>query len=406
MDEKKKFRTTLVLGNGFDLSLHLKTSYKAFHEYLEAKGFYGKHNSNELISMIRTSIHDYWYNFEEVIKDYALGSKATNLFKSLAIFWEGLDKFPQNWNRNLLSDMITRDILELFKQYNYFSARELLDRIDKGELSEVVSLCRKVKSQIDDIELQERKKTLAILNELKAELYSFLKNAIQGHIDIAEPSARVLLSTLGIEPKGYNSIEDGLLTKIVKEEWVFEDNIRIVSFNYTDTLYLITFVVEMAKGRAISLEYTDLKSIYFPIHGTLKENDLVFGADDVKDVPFPLQILKKSEQIIDYKGKYDVKKQFTDILNNSQEIIIFGHSIDKLDFEYYEEYLKTDSDSPIHIITYDETSVETIKHFLAKRNLHRGNREIKYYKTNESHNKQIEDLCNRIRNNVNSKAKG
>ena len=404
MEEKKKFKTTLVLGNGFDLSLHLKTNYEDFHKYLEAKGFYEKHNRNELICKIKEEIHDYWYNFEEVIKYYAVYSKSSFLYKKLSYLKEELSKFPYKLDRILISSMITGDILELFKLYNFSTVGELQDRIDNGELSEVVSLCRKIESQIDDIELQERRKTQAILNELKAELCSFLKEAIKGYIDIAEPSARVLLSMLGIEPKGYNSIEKGLLTKIVKEEWVFEDNVRIVSFNYTDTLYLITLVVEMAKRTAISLEYTDLKSIYYPIHGTLKENELIFGADDVEDIPFPLQILKKSEQIIDYKGKYDVKKRFTDILNNSQEIIIFGHSINGLDFEYYEEHLKTDSDSPIHIITYDETSVERIKHFLAKQNLHRGNREIKYYKTNESHNKQIEALCNRIRN-VNSEVK-
>ena len=36
--EEKKYKTTLILGNGFDLSLHLKTGYKDFHEYLETKG--------------------------------------------------------------------------------------------------------------------------------------------------------------------------------------------------------------------------------------------------------------------------------------------------------------------------------------------------------------------------------
>lgn len=398
MKEKKIYKVTLIIGNGFDLSLQLKTSYKNFHEYLEAKGFYEKHNSNELISRIRTNIHDYWYDFEKVIKDYAQSSKACFLFRRLAIFREILDDFYHNWNRDLLSDAITSDILDLFKEYDSSYVEKLLDKIDDRELSEVMDLCRKIETQIDDIEQRERKNTQAILDELKKELNLFLNDATKGHIDISEPSARVLLSTLGIEPKGYNSIEEGLLTKIVKEEWVFEDNVRIISFNYTDTLYLIAKVVELAKGRAFPLEFEDLKNIYFPIHGTLKEEELVFGADDVEGIPYPLQILKKSEQIIDYKGKYDVKKQFTDILNNSQEIIIFGHSINGLDFEYYEEYLKTDSDSPIHIITYDETSVETIKHFLAKRNLHRSNREIKYYKTNEFHNKQIETLCNRIRN--------
>lgn len=395
--EEKKYKITLILGNGFDLSLQLKTSYKGFHEYLETKGFYEKHSSNELVRMIKTNIHDYWYNFEAVIKDYALRSKAAVMFRRLDKFREGLDRFLHDWNRDLFSDIITSEILDLFNQYNFSSAIELLNKINDGELSEIMSICRKIESQIDDIELQERRKTLAILNELKTELYSFLKNAIKGCIDISEPSARVLLSTLGIDPKGYNSIEEGLLTKIVKEEWVFEDNVRIVSFNYTDTLYLIAKVVELAKGRAFPLEFEDLKNIYYPIHGTLKEKELVFGVDGIEGIPFPLQILKKSEQIIDYKEKYDVKKRFTDILNNSQEIIIFGHSINGLDFEYYEEYLNTDSDSPIHIITYDESSVDNIKHSLVKRNLHCGNREIKYYKTKEFHNKQIENLCNRIR---------
>lgn len=395
--EEKKYKITLILGNGFDLSLQLKTSYKGFHEYLVTKGFYEKHSSNELVSMIKTNIHDYWYNFEAVIKDYALRSKAAVMFRRLDKFREGLDRFLHDWNRDLFSDIITSEILDLFNQYNFSSAIELLNKINDGELSEIMSICRKIESQIDDIELQERRKTLAILNELKTELYSFLKNAIKGCIDISEPSARVLLSTLGIDPKGYNSIEEGLLTKIVKEEWVFEDNVRIVSFNYTDTLYLIAKVVELAKGRAFPLEFEDLKNIYYPIHGTLKEKELVFGVDGIEGIPFPLQILKKSEQIIDYKEKYDVKKRFTDILNNSQEIIIFGHSINGLDFEYYEEYLNTDSDSPIHIITYDESSVDNIKHSLVKRNLHCGNREIKYYKTKEFHNKQIENLCNRIR---------
>lgn len=395
--KEKKFITTLILGNGFDLSLHLKTSYKDFHEYLDTKGFYEKHSSNEFVSMIKTDIHDYWYNFERVIKYYALSSKATVLFRRLAIFREGLDKFYHDCNRAFLSDLNVNDILELFNQYNFSSAVEFLNKINDGELSEIIKICSKIESQIEYIEQQERSKTLAILNELKTELHSFLKEAIKGHIDISEPSARVLLSTLGIEPKGYNSIEGGLLTKIVKEEWMFEDNVRIISFNYTDTLYLIAQFVELVKGRAFSLEFEDLKNIYYPIHGTLKEKELVFGVDDIESIPFPLQILKKSEQIIDYKGKYDVKKQFLDILNNSQEIIIFGHSIDGLDFEYYEEFFKSDSDAPIHIITYDDISVNRIKHFLAKKNLHRGNREIMYYKTNENHNKQIEELCNRIR---------
>lgn len=231
MEEKKKFKTTLILGNGFDLSLKLKTGYKNFHEHLETKGFYEKHSSNELVSIIKTSIHDYWYNFERVIRDYAISSKATVSLRRLAIFREVLDKFPHNWNRDLLSDMITSDILDLFNLYNFSSAIELLNKINDGELSEIMSICRKVESQIDDIELQERKKTQAILNVLKAELCSFLKEAIKGDIDISKPSARVLLSTLGIEPKGHNSIEKDLLTKIVKEEWVFEDNVRIISFN-------------------------------------------------------------------------------------------------------------------------------------------------------------------------------
>ena len=175
MEKKKIYKVTLIIGNGFDLSLQLKTSYKNFHEYLEAKGFYEKHNSNELISRIKTNIHDYWYDFEKVIKDYALSSKACFLFRRLAIFREVLDDFYHNWNRDLLSDAITSDILDLFKEYDSSYVEKLLDKIDDGELPEVMDLCRKVETQIDDIEQRERKNTQAILDELKKELNLFLK---------------------------------------------------------------------------------------------------------------------------------------------------------------------------------------------------------------------------------------
>lgn len=138
--EEKKYKTTLILGNGFDLSLKLKTSYENFHEYLVSKGFYEKHNSSELICQTKANITNYWYDFEQVIKDYALFSKVSLLYRKLSCLKEELSKFPYKLDRVLISSMITGDIQDLFKEYDLFYVEKLLDKIDNGDLSEVMGL--------------------------------------------------------------------------------------------------------------------------------------------------------------------------------------------------------------------------------------------------------------------------
>lgn len=49
---KKIYGTTLIIGNGMDLSLGMVTSYYSFFQKLEEKGFFLEHESNPLLKYI------------------------------------------------------------------------------------------------------------------------------------------------------------------------------------------------------------------------------------------------------------------------------------------------------------------------------------------------------------------
>lgn len=48
---KKKYGTSLIIGNGFDLNLGMVTDYRSFFKKLKADGFFTKHTNNPLCSL-------------------------------------------------------------------------------------------------------------------------------------------------------------------------------------------------------------------------------------------------------------------------------------------------------------------------------------------------------------------
>lgn len=49
---KKKYGTSLIIGNGFDLNLGMVTDYRSFFKKLKADGFFAKHTNNPLLQFI------------------------------------------------------------------------------------------------------------------------------------------------------------------------------------------------------------------------------------------------------------------------------------------------------------------------------------------------------------------
>ena len=139
----------------------------------------------------------------------------------------------------------------------------------------------------------------------------------------------------------------------------FEDN-KIISFNYLDdpsnfSFYLQFFIDKNVKSPCsppIGIKADDLAGMFVFLHNSLdfwnRSNlhpGLVFGTNDDERMPKALYFLRKSSQL-----GYDAKKSFTDTLNQSKRIVIFGLSLVGIDYDYFKEFFETDHDSDTEVV--------------------------------------------------------
>ena len=300
----KTINTTLIIGNGFDLSMGKHTSYKEFYEKLvKNKGFWDNHSGNSLLEYIKDNggSKEFWYDFENIILHYSFDSENGKKLKEL--------------EKSKTSD----------------------DRLVEKIVAEVK----------EGIEL------------LKEELVKFLSDAKPDN-DCLYPTCRIFTAILGASGKNAKDLLASLLErKIAKETWEFPNN-KIISFNYLDdpsnfSFYLQFFIDKNVKSPCsppIGIKADDLAGMFVFLHNSLdfwnRSNlhpGLVFGTNDDERMPKALYFLRKSSQL-----GYDAKKSFTDTLNQSKRIVIFGLSLVGIDYDYFKEFFETDHDSDTEVV--------------------------------------------------------
>ena len=300
----KTINTTLIIGNGFDLSMGKHTSYKEFYEKLvKNKGFWDNHSGNSLLEYIKDNggSKEFWYDFENIILHYSFESENGMKLKEL--------------EKSKTSD----------------------DRLVEKIVAEVK----------EGIEL------------LKEELVKFLSDAKPDN-DCLYPTCRIFTAILGASGKNAKELVTSLLErKKAKETWEFPNN-KIISFNYLDdpsnfSFYLQFFIYKNVKSPCsppIGIKADDLAGMFVFLHNSLdfwnRSNlhpGLVFGTNDDERMPKALYFLRKSSQL-----GYDAKKSFTDTLNQSKRIVIFGLSLVGIDYDYFKEFFETDHDSDTEVV--------------------------------------------------------
>ena len=300
----KTINTTLIIGNGFDLSMGKHTSYKEFYEKLvKNKGFWDNHSGNSLLEYIKDNggSKEFWYDFENIILHYSFDSENGKKLKEL--------------EKSKTSD----------------------DRLVEKIVAEVK----------EGIEL------------LKEELVKFLSDAKPDN-DCLYPTCRIFTAILGASGKNAKELVTSLLErKKAKETWEFPNN-KIISFNYLDdpsnfSFYLQFFIYKNVKSPCsppIGIKADDLAGMFVFLHNSLdfwnRSNlhpGLVFGTNDDERMPKALYFLRKSSQL-----GYDAKKSFTDTLNQSKRIVIFGLSLVGIDYDYFKEFFETDHDSDTEVV--------------------------------------------------------
>lgn len=300
----KIINTTLIIGNGFDLSMGKHTSYKEFYEKLvKNKGFWDNHSGNSLLEYIKDNggSKEFWYDFENIILHYSFESENGKKLKEL--------------EKSKTSD----------------------DRLVEKIVAEVK----------EGIEL------------LKEELVKFLSDAKPDN-DCLYPTCRIFTAILGASGKNAKELVTSLLErKKAKETWEFPNN-KIISFNYLDdpsnfSFYLQFFIDKNVKSPCsppIGIKADDLADMFVFLHNSLdfwnRSNlhpGLVFGTNDDERMPKVLYFLRKSYQL-----GYDAKKSFTDTLNQSKRIVIFGLSLVGIDYDYFKDFFETEHDSDTEVV--------------------------------------------------------
>lgn len=299
----KTINTTLIIGNGFDLSMGKHTSYKEFYEKLvKNKGFWDNHSGNSLLEYIKDNggSKEFWYDFENIILHYSFESENGKKLKEL----EDLNKTDDNFTNGIVSE------------------------VKEG------------------------------LGLLKEELVKFLSDA-KPDIKCLYPTCRIFTAILGASGKNAKELVTSLLErKKAKETWKFPNN-KIISFNYLDdpsnfSFYLQFFIddVKSPCSPPIGIKADDLADMFVFLHNSLdfwnRSNlhpGLVFGTNDDERMPKALYFLRKSSQL-----GYDAKKSFTDTLNQSKRIVIFGLSLVGIDYDYFKGFFETDYDSDTEVV--------------------------------------------------------
>ena len=278
-------KLVLVIGNGFDLDLGLKTSYKDFcnSQYCP---------SNYPAPLIR-HLNQKWPDGKDAVRWYDLENEFLNYVKIG-------DK----------SDVLSKDEIEYIKRHGDYQLCNKLNFLGCDETFQ--SLYNKGYLEITD--RIPRAATIPFREELAFNSTQRDKNS-------------------------FNLIHEGVANFITKaaEEGAYTDRVAFV------ILFCASQFSETGGEVAIhSFNYTPLPSPYdcsleknmFYVHGSCKQKNIVLGTKEFDSPNEDYDFLQKA---------FDVNhnpSSILDDLQNADDVIIFGHSIGENDDPYFRDFFQ------------------------------------------------------------------
>jgi len=307
----------LVLGNGFDLDLGLKTSFKDFWESDSCP-------QNYPAPMIY-HLNGNWPDGLEGVKWYDLENELLNYYKSIL--------------KDGYKDIITPREAQFLKEYNikdnirgHYSKydSEILSLYDKELLSLDSSYGVYITiPYLEDLRLPYTKRDHIAFQKIKNGLCEYIARASQGFIGGHPIALDVLLA--------------------MKESLKKDNNINIYSFNYT----LLPYDYNQEFG-----------PILHYVHGQYKSGNIIIGTQDSNDYNKDYDYLQKS-----FDPRYAPPAIVYDLLS-ADEVIIFGHSLGINDRQYFKPFFEKQTSTSnkgkkiLTIFTRDDSSVIDIKRSL------------------------------------------
>lgn len=352
------FGTMLITGNGFDLNLNMKTSYKDFFLLLESNGFWSMHKDNRLLSYIHEKgTMEYWYSFEEIIKEFALKSTESRFIVYYDRFLRDANRI-QDYDNSILSTLSSYKTLEIYIP----SVAELIKLCDgksiiDPELSEKATfIVSKIESEFAAYLAPITKECNTAIDLLKEELNKFIKKA-RPEYGKYSAAAKILCALFGCDGPGAEAWNERLRNRY--DELLERHNLprfRFVTFNYTDPCLWLMHVIKSIITQPLMENISSMSERVYNIHGHVDEN-IAFGTDEDDNIPKELWTLRKCHYL-----ETNTKAKFHQDLCNSKRIVIFGHSIQGIDYEYYEKFFKSKENvCDVYILGYPKESLNEIK---------------------------------------------
>lgn len=314
--------TILILGNGFDLAMGRKTSYKDFIEFADKLFVERDDQLDEFLKKHQIDIEKYRNNlYIQYINENksTLGENWSNLEIMISQLAEAIDFFRLN------SDKLYHKNGNLYPEY--------VDRFHKM-MNEEDNSTSKIFIGTIFFKLYDRYGWFRLERGLAI---SDLNNEFIRHLELLTELLEIYLS--------YRDFIDFEVVPIIPSVTVLDviDGISkasVISFNYTHT--------------PNRLYKNSLEKTHF-IHGEIdlerrkhKINTMVFGIEDKETeinsnlIPyqkFYQRVVKETGNAYErfFDQEYDISKGIPRIVKN---IIIFGHSVDPLDKEIFEKCFK------------------------------------------------------------------
>ncbi len=318
MSEHRKI--VLILGNGFDLDLGLKTSYKDFWE----SEFCPKDYPAPLIH----HLNQCWPDNRDAVKWYDLENELLKYYMDMAS--------PSN-----PKDFITeeeKEFLKIFEPYkwDYGMYNDQADIVQSLVDKQVILVANKVirklyvpyKEDLSQPPVWRDKKALQLIKEGLCKYLESLKYEREARDTVAYQ----VLQFLAIEGEGTSSVV-------------------IYSFNYTDVKHFV-----------YSAKDTDIHYM----HGSCSDGKIIIGTRDEREILENYDFLQKS-----FDPLFNPPALVAD-LQDADEVVIFGHSIGENDRQYFKAFFLQQTNfvnthrKDITIFTRDAASELQIKRSLER----------------------------------------
>lgn len=352
----------IIIGNGFDLSLGLKSSYKDFLFY------YLKKTVKEYFES------DTYKRTENIEEDSSSNHYSDGLIKlSIPVIIKKDDLLPEidkYENYNDLSEYLKN---KHYLKFPFLLLRELDKRLSLNNWIDVeilyYDLLVKMTKSITDIDAKEKyiENYNSNFNKLRIELINYLKQ-LKLPWDEDGQKHRYSDSVITYIREFFDKII--LMNTLIP--WS-KDRLMILNFNYTNTVKSL-----------LSWEQLDKRNYNINhIHGNIDKDidSVIFGFGDELDKDYLMLESDRSKGLFSFiKSPHYFQQSNYRELNNflskdSYEVYILGHSCGISDRTLFNEIFETDSCKRIRMFYHErenlsnnklESSIELTKHFKDK----------------------------------------